>query len=143
MATQAPLLTTGARAAVQRAIPATTPAAGTPAAPMFTMPSLQEIRVKYPGFKALVLAGGFRDGGIQPDTFFSNTPASRHQTQIPGGPAFDFVFVDGGHTLVCLRNGTPSMTTVFSTADGETFHYVMTNGMVIKVDLLWKETSCA
>jgi hypothetical protein len=107
------------------------------------MPSLQEIRVQYPGFKSLVLAGAYREGGLQPDTMFMDVPASNHSTQVAGGPVFDFYIVDGGHTLVALRNGATTMTTLFSTNEGEAFHYVMSNGMTIKIDVVWSEAGCA
>jgi hypothetical protein len=109
----------------------------------FQMPSLQEIRVQYPGFKSLVLAGAYREGGLQPDTMFMDVPASNHSTQVAGGPVFDFYIVDGGHTLVALRNGATTMTTLFSTNEGEAFHYVMSNGMTIKIDVVWSEAGCA
>jgi hypothetical protein len=108
----------------------------------FKMPSAQDLRAQYPGFVSLVKAGAFGRGGLQPDTFFAGTPATAHSTSVPGGPLYDFIFADGGHTLAVLRNNNPVMSTLFSTAQGETFLYCMTNGSTFKADLRWEDTGC-
>jgi hypothetical protein len=104
--------------------------------------SVLDLKKIYPGFASLVKNKAFELNGLQPKTVFSNQPAAVYKSYTDGGPMFDFILTDGGHTFVCLRNGYPVITTLFSTIDKEEFHYITSCGIVIKIDLVWHEYTC-